>query len=191
MTILLLLAIKSFCFFNMSFEHIFRNCYNNTIYIYIYIYIYTLPTAVLNLSYLALSFLFPWHFFHSNHCLSSTIQWPCGKIHCCIKSTLRARCSSHDWVSHLPYFFLSYSIPPHDLTNLSPVEAVFGTPLILPAQFPTSPYDDSSHFLTQLHTLSSSLTPSSPSSTWPPEIPSPLLNSSFLFLFYHHLPILL
>ncbi len=58
------------------------------------------------------------------------------RFHRCLKSTLRARCTSPYWYSHLPWFLLSYRSSPHDLTNLSPAEAVFGTPLVLPAQFP-------------------------------------------------------
>ncbi len=52
-----------------------------------------------------------------------------------LKSTLRAQCTSPYWYSQLPWFLLSYRSSPHDLSNLSPAEAVFGTPLMLPAQF--------------------------------------------------------
>jgi hypothetical protein len=106
------------------------------------------------------------------------------RFHRRLKTTLRARCSSPDWMAHLPWFLLSFRATPHDLSNCSPAEAVFGTPLILPSQFPASPEDSSSHFLTTLdHTLSGTLT-STPSTTEPPPppIPKDLLSSPMVFV---------
>ncbi len=105
------------------------------------------------------------------------------RFHRRLKATLRARCASPDWVAHLPWVLLSYRSSPHDATNLSPAEAVFGTPLVLPAQFPLTPESDSTHFLSRLqHTLSGSLSSSSSSSTYhlhfttsPPCRPAPIL----------------
>ncbi len=59
---------------------------------------------------------------------------------------------------------------------------MFGTPLVLPAQFPAAPEDDSSQFLSQLgKTFSGSLSPTL-SHTPPPSIPSQLLSSHFVFV---------
>jgi transposase InsO family protein len=87
------------------------------------------------------------------------------RFHRRLKATLRARCASPDWVAHLPWLLLSYRSSPHELTNISPAEAVYGVPLVIPAQFPISPDDVSSQFLLKLNnTLSGQLsfTPSPP-----------------------------
>jgi hypothetical protein len=105
------------------------------------------------------------------------------RFHRRLKATLRARCASPDWVAHLLLVLLSYRCSPHDATNLSPAEAVFGTPLILPAQFPLSPEDDSTHFLSQLQrTLSGSLSSSSTTTAPRPRLPADLLHSSDVFV---------
>jgi transposase InsO family protein len=99
-----------------------------------------------------------------------------------IKATLRARCASPDGVAHLPWFLLSYRSSPHELTNLSPAEAVYGVPLVLPGQFPISPEDDSSQFLLKLNnTLSGQLSFPPSSSTPSHDIPADLLQSHFVF----------
>jgi transposase InsO family protein len=104
------------------------------------------------------------------------------RVHRTLKASLTARCASPDWVAHLPWFLLSFRATPHDKSNLSPAEAVFGSPLILPAQFPSSPDDSSQQFLTKLSsTLSGSLT-TSPSSPSPPDIPPSLLNTSYVLI---------
>jgi hypothetical protein len=55
--------------------------------------------------------------------------------------------------------------------------------LVLPAQFPLTPESDSTHFLSQLqHTLSGSLSSSSPTSTPPPSLPADLIQSSYVFV---------
>jgi hypothetical protein len=104
------------------------------------------------------------------------------RFHRRLKATLRARCTSPDWVSQLPWVLLSYRASPHDSSNLSPAEAVLGSPLILPAQFPLLPEDDSSQFLSRLHhTLSGSLS-STQSNPVPFDLPPDLLNSSHIFV---------
>ena len=105
------------------------------------------------------------------------------RFHRSLKSTLRARCTTSDWSAHLPWFLLSFRSSPHDITNLSPAEAVFGSPLILPGQFLASPEDDTSQFLTKWQSsLSGSLSvPPAPSSV-PPHIPPSLLHSPFVFV---------
>ncbi len=100
-----------------------------------------------------------------------------------LKATLQARCTSPDWFSHLPWVLLSYRTSPHDSSNLSPTEAVFGSPLVLPAQFPLSPEDNSSRFLSQLHhTLSGSLSSSSKPTSIQFDLPADLLKSSHVFV---------
>ncbi len=105
------------------------------------------------------------------------------RFHRRLKATLRARCTSQDWVSHLPWVLLSYRTSPHESSNLSPAEAVFGSPLVLPGQFPCSPEADPSQFLSHLqHTLSGSLSsPAKPALTQF-DLPTDLLNSSYVFV---------
>jgi hypothetical protein len=104
------------------------------------------------------------------------------RFHRRLKDTLRARCSSPDWVAHLPWCLLAFRSSPHELSNSSPAEAVFGTPLVLPGEFPASPEDDSSHFLTSLSkTLSGSQTsPAPPESAQ--DIPLSLMTAQFVFI---------
>jgi hypothetical protein len=55
-------------------------------------------------------------------------------------------------------FLFSFRSTPHEKSNLSPAEDTFVSPLVLPAQFPFSPDDDSFHFLRNLQSsLSGSL----------------------------------
>ena len=68
------------------------------------------------------------------------------RFHRRLKDTLRARCAMPDWVSHLPWFLFSFRTTPHEKTGFFPAEATFGSPLVLPAQFPFSPEDESFHF---------------------------------------------
>jgi cleavage and polyadenylation specificity factor subunit 1 len=105
------------------------------------------------------------------------------RTHRRLKATLTARCASSDWVSHLPFFLLAFRATPHELSNFSPAEAVFGTPLILPSQFPALPDDSSQKFLAKLSsTLSGSLTiPPTPSQA-SPDIPLPLMSCKFVFV---------
>ena len=105
------------------------------------------------------------------------------RMHRRLKATLHARCTTPDWFSHLPWFLLSFRSSPHEQSNLSPAEALYGTPLVLPAQFPATPEDDSSFYLSHLqNSLSGSLTPSPSSPLPPPTIPPELLNSPFVLI---------
>jgi hypothetical protein len=87
------------------------------------------------------------------------------------KDTLRARCSSPDWVAHLSWCPLAFRSSPHELSNSLPAEAVFGTLLVLPGEFPASPEDNSSHFLANLSTTLSGSQASSPAPPPAPDIP--------------------
>jgi hypothetical protein len=59
---------------------------------------------------------------------------------------------------------------------------VFGTPLVVPAQFLAVPEDISSRFLSNPHSLSGSLTSSTSYPSFPQKIPSALLHASFVFV---------
>jgi RNase H-like domain found in reverse transcriptase/Reverse transcriptase (RNA-dependent DNA polymerase)/Integrase zinc binding domain/Integrase core domain len=104
------------------------------------------------------------------------------RVHRRLKASLTARCASPDWVAHLPWFLLSFRSTPHEISNLSPAEAVFGTPLVLPAQFPAAPEDNSNNFLTKIsHTLSGSLSTPPPTKNTP-DIPLPLLKTPYVLI---------
>jgi hypothetical protein len=40
------------------------------------------------------------------------------------------------WTAHLPWVLLGLRAAPHEEDNISPAQAVFGTPIVLPGQFP-------------------------------------------------------
>jgi hypothetical protein len=103
------------------------------------------------------------------------------RFHRRMKAVLRARCTTSDWVSHLPWVLLALRTSPHELTDTSPAEALFGTPLVLPAQFPASPEDDHSDFLKQLPTTFPGPL-HKPSAISPPQIPTPLLSCPMVFV---------
>jgi hypothetical protein len=104
------------------------------------------------------------------------------RFHRRLKAALIARCSSPDWVAHLPWVLLSLRVTPHEKSALSPAEAVFGSALILPSQFSSTPEDAQSAFLTNLsHCLSGSLQTSVKSSV-SPSIPSALAEAEFVFV---------
>jgi hypothetical protein len=75
-------------------------------------------------------FFHPSNFPHPNDHLSSPVQWI--RVHQFLKDSLTVRCASSDLIvfptSHGP----SYRSTPLGLSNLSPVEAVFGNLIILP-----------------------------------------------------------
>jgi hypothetical protein len=105
------------------------------------------------------------------------------RFHRSLKATLRARCTTPDWTAHLPWFLLSYRATPHDISNTSPAEAVFGSPLILPAQFAAAPDDDQSLFLSKLQSsLAGHLTAPSKPPPPPATIPDTLLTTKFVFV---------
>jgi transposase InsO family protein len=104
------------------------------------------------------------------------------RFHGHLKDTLRARCNMPDWVRHLPWLLFSFRSTPHEKSNFSPAEATFGSPLVLPAQFPFSPDDDSFHFLRNLQSsLSGSLSQPHANSP-PPPLPPELLSAPFVFI---------
>lgn len=52
-----------------------------------------------------------------------------------LKDSLRARCTSAAWVDELPWVLLGMRSAPREDDSLSPAEAVYGSPLVLPGQF--------------------------------------------------------
>ncbi len=87
-----------------------------------------------------------------------------------------------DWVSHLPWFLFSFRTTPHEKIGFSPAEATFGSPLVLPAQFPFSPEDKSFHFMRNLKSSLSGSLSQPPATDTPPLLPPELLSAPFVFI---------
>jgi hypothetical protein len=87
-----------------------------------------------------------------------------------------------DWVSHLPWFLFSFRTTPHEKTGFSPAEATFGSPLVLPAQFPFSPEDESFHFMRNLKSSLSGSLSQPPATNTPPLLPPELLSAPMVFV---------
>ena len=57
------------------------------------------------------------------------------RFHCSLKSSLRARLASSDWVTHLLLVMLGLQSLPKDNSRFSPAEAVYCSTLSLPGEF--------------------------------------------------------
>ena len=57
------------------------------------------------------------------------------RFHRSLKSSLRARLASSDWVAHLPLVMLGLRSSPKEDSGFSPAEAVYGSNLSLPGEF--------------------------------------------------------
>jgi hypothetical protein len=88
------------------------------------------------------------------------------RFHRRLKDTLRARCRT----------------TPHEKTGFSPAEATFGSPLVLPAQFPFSPEDESFHFMRNLKSSLSGSLSQPPATDTPPLLPPELLSAPLVFV---------
>ena len=72
------------------------------------------------------------------------------RFHRRLKDALRARCAAADWVSHLPWVLLGLRAAQREADNISPAQAVYGGPLVLPGQFLDSPELPTADFLRQM-----------------------------------------
>jgi transposase InsO family protein len=57
------------------------------------------------------------------------------RFHRRLKDALQARLASPAWTAHLPWVLLGLRAAPREEDNISPAQAVFGTPIVLPGQF--------------------------------------------------------
>ncbi len=57
------------------------------------------------------------------------------RLHCHLKDALRARAAAATWSKELPFVLLGLRAQPREDTGLSPAEAVFGAPIVLPNEF--------------------------------------------------------
>jgi hypothetical protein len=54
------------------------------------------------------------------------------RLHCCLKDALCARAAAATWSKELPFVLLGLQAQLREDTGLSPAEAVFGAPTVLP-----------------------------------------------------------
>jgi transposase InsO family protein len=57
------------------------------------------------------------------------------QFHRRLKDALRERLAGPTWTAHLPWVLLGLRAAPREEDNISPAQAVFGTPIVLPGQF--------------------------------------------------------
>jgi hypothetical protein len=57
------------------------------------------------------------------------------RLHRHLKDALHASAAAVTWSEELPFVLLSLRAQPREVTGLSPVEAVFGTPVVMPNKF--------------------------------------------------------
>jgi hypothetical protein len=105
--------------------------------------------------------------------------------HRTFKAALRARASSSEWVAHLPLILLHLRATPREDSASSPAEAVFGTQLMLPAQFLDLPSTDES-FETFIKQVMSGFQPvptrHNNAEQLPLDLPEELLAAQFVFI---------
>jgi hypothetical protein len=59
------------------------------------------------------------------------------RLLCRLKDTLRAHGTTTTWAAELPWVLLGLRSTPRDDTNISPAQALYGTPLVLPNKYPS------------------------------------------------------
>ena len=106
------------------------------------------------------------------------------RFHRRLKDALRARCAAADWVSHLPWVLLGLRAAQREADNISPAQAVYGGPLVLPGQFLDSPELPTADFLRQMSAALDNAAPPPPtrhntaaSRLPPPELPDALVRA--------------
>ena len=57
------------------------------------------------------------------------------RLHRHLKDALRTRGANASWTTELPWVLMGLRSQPREDSNISPAQAVYGTPLVLPNQF--------------------------------------------------------
>ncbi len=57
------------------------------------------------------------------------------RLHSCLKDLLRAGAAAATWTDDIPWVLLGLRSQPREDSDLSPAEAVYGVPLVLPTEF--------------------------------------------------------
>jgi hypothetical protein len=107
------------------------------------------------------------------------------RFHRRMKDALRARAAGVDWVLHLPWVLLGIRTAWREGTEFSPSEAVFGSQLVLPGQFLSTPESPSPSFLRDFQGVLAGLPPlptSHHTTPAPTSLPEDLLLSRFVLV---------
>ncbi len=107
------------------------------------------------------------------------------RFHRRLKAALRARAAGADWFLHLPWVLLGFRTARGEESELSPSEAVFGSQLILPGQFLSTPESLSPSFLQDFQGLLAGRTPLQTrhhNTPAPTTLPEDLLLSRFVLV---------
>jgi len=107
------------------------------------------------------------------------------RFHRSLKSSLRARTSSSDWISHLPLVLLGLRAVPKEDTGFSVSEAVYGSPLTIPGEFLDTPELPSSQFLSKMEKVIAGFSVPPPHHVQhspPAEVPPTLRTAKFVFV---------
>jgi hypothetical protein len=107
------------------------------------------------------------------------------RFHRRLKDALRARAAGADWYHHVPWVLLGMRTASGEDADFSPAEAVFGSQLILPGQFLSTPEPPSPDFLREFQGVLAGRSPrqtahhTTPS---PVSLPEDLLLSRFVLV---------
>jgi hypothetical protein len=107
------------------------------------------------------------------------------RFHRRLKDALRARAAGADWFSHLPLVMLGIRSAWREDAEFSPAEAVFGSQLVLPGQFLSSPEPPSPLFLSDFQGVLAARSPlqtAHHATPLPAELPEELLLSRFVLI---------
>jgi hypothetical protein len=107
------------------------------------------------------------------------------RFHRRLKDALRARAAGADWYNHVPWVLLGMRTACSEDADFSPAEAVFGSQLILPGQFLSTPEPPSPNFLQEFQGLLAGRSPRQTShhtTPLPVSLPEDLLLSRFVLV---------
>jgi hypothetical protein len=108
------------------------------------------------------------------------------RLHRRLKDALRARAAAATWSEELPFVLLGLRAQPREDTGLSPAEAVFGAPIVLPNEFLQNeemPVDAIiKNFSKTLHDPAVSLPRHNSSAQLPDELPGDLLSAPLIWV---------
>jgi hypothetical protein len=103
------------------------------------------------------------------------------RLHRCLKDALRARAAAATWSEELPFVLFGLRAQPREDTGLSPTEAVFGAPIVLPNE---EMLVDAiiKNFSKTLHVPAVSLPRHNSSTQLPDELPGDLLSAPLVWV---------
>jgi hypothetical protein len=107
------------------------------------------------------------------------------RFHRRLKDALRARAAGADWFVHLPWVLLGMRTAWREDSDFSPAEAVFGSQLVLPGQFLSTPEPPSQNFLRDFQGVLAGRAPlptSHHTTPSPTTLPEELLLSRFVLV---------